>query len=412
MKAVVFDGAIARYVLTRAAGALSPRWLTGPGRCTRLLEIDEPELPGEDWVRVRTTLGGVCGSDVNLVELGVSPSTSPLSSFPFVIGHENVGVIEAVGTGASGLSVGERVVVNPLLSCEPRGIESPCDPCDHGLPSRCERFTDGDLPPGMLMGSTRSVGGSWGEVFVAHRSRVHPVPREMDDPTAVMVEPLATAVSPVLADPPRSGESVLVIGGGTIGLMVVSALHALCPEVEVTVLGRHGFQAEFAERLGARRTTLPSRSKDYREELARVAGTRLHRPILGERIGVGGFDRCFLCVGSAAATEDAMRFTRAGGEIVLLGNVARLKSVDWTPLWLKELRMRGSLCYNEHSHGGADRDSFALALELAAGGKAGPVGSLVTSILPVESFEEALALSRRRSDAPNVKIALSMESGR
>lgn len=409
MKAVTFDGAIPRYVLTRTVGSLAPGLLTGRGRCTRMQDIDEPALPGEDWVRVRTRLGGICGSDLNLVGLGVSPSTSPLSSFPFVIGHENVGVIDEVGRGVSGLHPGDRVVANPLLSCTPRGIDPACAPCSAGRPSRCEHFTDGVLPAGIMLGSTRSVGGSWGEVFVAHRSRVHAVAREVPDEAAVMVEPLATTVSAILADPPRAGEQLLVIGGGTIGLMAVAALHALRPDARVTVLTRHGFQAEFARQLGAQRTVLPSRARDYREELAEAGGTRLLEPILGERIGVGGFDRCYLCVGSSTATEDALRFTRAGGEVVLLGNVAKLKSVDWTPVWLKELRMRGSLCYNEHSHGGADHDSFELALQLVTERRVGPLESLVTHVFPVDRFEEALALSRRRSSEPNVKIALSLE---
>jgi D-arabinose 1-dehydrogenase-like Zn-dependent alcohol dehydrogenase len=75
MKAVVFDGAIARYLATRAAGVLSPRALMGPGRCTEIREVDPPLLPNDRWVRVATRLGGICGSDVNLVSLHVSPST-------------------------------------------------------------------------------------------------------------------------------------------------------------------------------------------------------------------------------------------------------------------------------------------------------------------------------------------------
>ena len=96
MKAVVFNGAIPRYLATRAAGSFTPRALTGPLRCTELRDVAPPALPGERWVRVATRLGGVCGSDVNLVTLKVSPSTSPFSSFPFVIGHENVGTVIVV----------------------------------------------------------------------------------------------------------------------------------------------------------------------------------------------------------------------------------------------------------------------------------------------------------------------------
>ncbi len=335
MKAVVFDGAIPRYLLSRAVGVLGPQWMTGPGRCTRLGEVEEPELPDTDWIRVRTRLGGVCGSDLNLVGLGVSPSTSPFSSFPFVIGHENVGIVDRVGGGITDLRVGDRVVVNPLLACEVRAVDPPCPGCASGHPSRCENFTEGRLPPGMLMGSTRGVGGSWGEAYVAHRSQVHRVGPELSDRAAVLTEPLATALSPVMADPPRSGEKLLVIGGGTVGLMIVAALHRLAADAEICLLARHEFQAEAAERLGAARVVRPGRGEDYFQSLADLSGARLHRPILGPRIAVGGFDRSFVCVGGKTAVSDALRFTRSGGEVILLANVARLDGVDWTPVWLK-----------------------------------------------------------------------------
>ena len=171
MKAIVFAAPIPTYLLTLAAGSLSRRLWVGPHACTRYTEVEEPALPAEDWVRVRTRLGGICGSDLAVVSLQASPATSPFSSFPFVIGHENVGTVEAVGGAVRAFAVGDRVVANPLLDCGPRGVAPACAPCRAGHPSRCEHFTDGALPPGMLIGTTRGLGGSWGERFVAPASR-------------------------------------------------------------------------------------------------------------------------------------------------------------------------------------------------------------------------------------------------
>jgi threonine dehydrogenase-like Zn-dependent dehydrogenase len=115
MRAITFEAPIPRYLVTRLAGTVSSELYVGPHACTRCREVATPELPGPDWVRVRTRMGGICGSDTNIITLGASPSASPFSSFPFVLGHENVGEIDAVGPGVRGFSVGERVVVNPLL---------------------------------------------------------------------------------------------------------------------------------------------------------------------------------------------------------------------------------------------------------------------------------------------------------
>ena len=129
MKAITFAAPIPTYLLTMAAGALAPRLRVGRFACTRYGEVPDPALPGERWVRVRTRLGGICGSDLAVVALAASPATSPFSSFPFVLGHENVGVIESLGSAVRGLAVGERVVANPLLACAARGLEPVCDAC-------------------------------------------------------------------------------------------------------------------------------------------------------------------------------------------------------------------------------------------------------------------------------------------
>lgn len=408
MRAVTFDGSIRRYLTTRATGRITSRWLTGPGRCTRLQEIPSPALPADDWVRVRTSLGGICGSDLNLIRLDVSPSTSPFSSFPFVIGHENVGVIQEVGPAVPDLRPGERVVANPLLSCVPRGIDPPCHHCANGRPSRCRKFTEGRLPAGMLLGTTRSLGGSWGDTYVAHASQVVRVPEQLSDRSAVLLEPLATVLSPVLDHPPAGGEKVLVIGGGSIGLLTTAALRTVAPEAHVTVLVRHPFQAEHAERIGAHHIVVPRESDDYFRSLSDISGGRLLSPILGPRVHVGGFDFTYVCVGNSGAVDDALRFTCAGGHVVLLGNVSRLPKVDWTPLWMKELTVRGSLCYGHHVHGGTTRHDFDTGMHLLADGLGEMIDPLITHVFPLRHYQDALAHAMSRSRHRSIKVAFDL----
>ena len=405
MRAVTFAAPIPRYLATAAAGRVNERLYVGPHACTRLGQVPSPALPGERWVRIRTRMGGICGSDLGIVTLSASPSTSPFSSFPFVPGHENVGTIEELGRGVKGWGIGERVVVNPLLSCEPRGIAPSCAGCAEGHPSRCEHFTDGELAPGMMIGTTSGLGGSWGEEFVAHESQLVRVPESMKDEEAVLIEPLACSVHAVRANLPADGAKVLVIGSGAIGLVTTAALHALAPRAEVTVMARHRFQGEQAERLGARR--IVSGRGDYFEELASISGARLMKPVIGKRIAVGGFDMVYVCVGGARGMEDALRFTRSGGTVVLLGNSTKMDGIDWTPVWLKELTIRGSLCYGHGghgAHGGAGEHAFHLAAAMVADGRA-PVGPLLTHTFALGQLREALLTAMDKKGSGSVKVA-------
>jgi threonine dehydrogenase-like Zn-dependent dehydrogenase len=352
---------------------------------------------------VRTRLGGICGSDLNVIALKASPSTSPFSSFPFVLGHENVGDVIEVGPEVTAVRPGDRVVANPLLCCEARSIDPPCTACAGGDHSRCAHFTDGALPPGMLIGTTRGTGGSWGEQFVAHESRLVRVPESVRDEEAVLIEPFACSVHAVRANLPAGGSRVLVIGAGSIGLLTTAALAALAGDAAVTVLARHDFQMAEAERLGAARV-IPARG-DYTPVVAEAGQVRLLSPIIGRPVGTGGgFDYTFVCVGGTRAMEDALRFTRPGGTIVLLGNVSTLNGLDWTPLWLKELTVRGSLCYGVHAHGGAGQDAFAEAAALIAGGRA-RVGALLTATFPLAEYRQAIDAAMNKGAARTVKVA-------
>jgi len=403
VKAIRFAAPVPRYLATLAAGRLSHRFYLGAQACTSYREIDPPALPGGAWVRLRTRLGGICGSDLAVVTLRASPATSPFSSFPFVLGHENVAEVVEVGRAVKAFSVGDRVVANPLLCCEARGMSPVCLACTLGDHSRCAHFTDGDVPPGMLIGTTRDLGGSWGEQFVAHESQLHRVPDRMSDEEAVLVEPFACSVHAVRANLPGSGEQVLVIGAGSIGLLTTAAISALAPEAATTVLARHAFQGAHAARLGA--AQIVAARGDYTKELADLVGVRLLQPIIGKPIGTAaGFDRTFVCVGGVRAMEDALRLTRPGGTVVLLGNASTLNGLDWTPLWLKELTLRGSVCYGSHGHGGAKHSAFAEAMALIADRRA-DVAPLLTQTFPLAEYRAALDAAMDKSGEQTVKIA-------
>ena len=127
----------------------------------RLEELEHPTPLRDDWAVAKTRLTGICGSDAKMVfmDFGDDFSDSALNgyfSFPTVLGHEVVADVVEVGDGVTTLEVGQRVVLNPWLSCGPRGIDPPCPSCQDGDYSLCWHFTRARWPPASTPGRRRT----------------------------------------------------------------------------------------------------------------------------------------------------------------------------------------------------------------------------------------------------------------
>src|SRR6185369_13721622 len=225
----------------------------------RLVDHGDPALPGPGWVTVRPQLSGICGSDLSTVTGQSSFYFSPLVTMPFTPGHEVLGVLQSDAAAADGtpLRSGSRVVIDPVLGCAARGLEL-CANCGAGQPSRCDRVTVGHVSPGLQTGHCKDVGGGWARAMVAHHSQLHPVPDDLSDERAVLVEPLATAVHTAGRARVTPGDRVLVIGSGAIGLFTLLALRAYTPAAHITVVAKYRRQVELAKAFGADEVLSPS----------------------------------------------------------------------------------------------------------------------------------------------------------
>lgn len=404
MRALVFNPTVPRYLLTRAVGGLWEPAYWSRLSPLRLRELPEPRLPDRDWVRVRVRMGGICGSDLHLVTLKASPSASAFASFPFVPGHENVGEVVERGPGAADLPLGQRVVVEPVLPCRARGFSDPCDPCRAGEYQLCVRTTDGHLSPGLMVGACRDTGGSWGETFVAHRSQVFPLPDAVPDENALLSEPAACALHALLRWRPADHDTVLVIGGGVIGQAVVACLRALGCSARVVALVKYAYQAERARSLGADHTVQLRGADGHYEPLAEVLGARLRKPLLGKRAVVGGARLVVDCVGSGRSLDDALRLAGPGGTVVVLGLASLPRGVDWTPVWLKELRVVGSYAYAVENWQGRQVRTLELVLRWMQEGKL-DLSSLVTHRFPLDRYRDALRTALGKSAGKAFKVA-------
>ncbi|MDH3944670.1 MAG: alcohol dehydrogenase catalytic domain-containing protein [Anaerolineae bacterium] len=388
MQAIRFTVNVPRYILGRALGKLyGPIFWSGLS-CTYADDVPEPELPGDQWVKIRTRYGGICGTDTSTIHLKTSPYYSPFSSSPFTLGHENVGVITEVGPGVDGWQVGQRIIAEPTLWCAPRGFDEGdwCRYCARGEVNQCVRLIEGDLAPGLAIGACRDTGGSWSASFTAHQSQLYAVPDRVSDENALLVEPFACGLHAVLQHPPTDDETILIIGAGTIGLVQLAALRALGSRAEIIVSARYPFQAEAARKLGA---THVISAGDLFAQVAQLTGASLHKPIIGKRVLLGGVDRTYECVGTGAAIDDALRLTRTGGQIVIVGVPGVVNGLDLTPLFDKELQLNTSYIYHHaESYQGQTRRTYDIALEMMASG-AVDLGWLVTHRYSLDEYSHA-----------------------
>ncbi|MFW5437992.1 zinc-dependent alcohol dehydrogenase [Paenibacillus apiarius] len=407
MKAIQFNVGIPQYAVCKAIGPLLPSIYLGRFSCLRYRNVPEPSLPDEEWVKVKVKYGGICGSDLNLIFLHDSPAASPFASFPFTIGHEVVGVIEEVGQRVSGIKAGERVVVDPILSCIARGFQEPCPACRRGDLSLCERMTSGNISPGLLIGACRDTGGSWSPYLVAHHSQILKVPAKVSDRNAIMTDPFATALHAIMRDPPGDNDTVLIIGAGVIGICVLAALRALGFSNRIIVLAKHPFQIEMARLYGASEIFQLTSGSDCYEQLAQLLGAKVLTPLFGKPVIQGGADITYECVGKDRSIDDALRFTKSGGKVKLLGVASFPRGVDWTPIWLNELEIKGSFAVSTEESGEKRTRTYALALDLMNSGKI-DLDPLVTHHFPLDQYRNAIATASGKGKSKAMKVVFEL----
>jgi threonine dehydrogenase-like Zn-dependent dehydrogenase len=395
-----------RYLLTRWLGSGRASFPVSPLGCVSLDTVEPPALPGPDWVRVETTLSGICGSDLAAVTAHDSFTLEPFGAYPFTFGHENVGRIAEVGSDVADWTAGDRVIVNPMMGCVQRGIEPRCAACERGEYGLCRRTNEGTPGRGPMIGYCPDTGGGWSPLFVAHRSQLHAADGLADE-TAVLTDPLASALRPVLLHPPVEGDVVLVVGAGSIGLLTVRSLRTLGWTGPLAVLGRYGFQLEAAERAGAD-TLLRSRDEVY-AWAAKLPGGVAYNPSLAPKFVEGGPSLVFDTVGSETTVRDSLALCREAGRVVLVGAAAKL-SADWTRVWYRQLTVAGIFAYGLVPYRGQQQDIYRAALTLLREDGFGELG-MVTHTFALEEYRAALAAALDKGGQRSVKVAFRPTPG-
>ncbi|OLC17621.1 MAG: hypothetical protein AUH29_01420, partial [Candidatus Rokubacteria bacterium 13_1_40CM_69_27] len=327
-------------------------FLHGP-RDLRVQPAPEPQA-GSDEVVVRVVAAGLCGTDYRIW------TGFRTVSYPRIMGHEFVGVVEAVGPGVTRLGRGLRVAVEPNYSC------GRCPLCKEGNRNLCLERTAVGI----------DVDGGFAELVRLPSRCCWPVPSGLADEDVLLTEPLAVVTRAVNRGGPRAGEAAAVVGGGTLGLLAVQVLRAR--GARVLLVGRSTRRFELARQLGAEETH--SVRDGALEATARRFSAR------------EGLDLVVETAGTPEAVEHALALVRPGGRVVLTGLPHAATSVAFFSVVRREITITGSMIY---------QDEFPEALRLVQMGQVS-TSPLITHRFSLDAIGEAFVAHR---DPASIKVA-------
>ncbi|MCJ1486097.1 hypothetical protein MMC06_006273, partial [Schaereria dolodes] len=320
------------------------------------LRLEEVEIPkcGNGQVKIRPAFVGICGTDLHEYLSGpnIMPTTPhPITGekIPLTLGHEFSGTVEAIGKGIDDLKVGQRVVVQPII------YDGTCGACKEGYINCCD--SNGFV-------GLSGWGGGLSEHVVLPRSFVYAIPDSVSLEVGALVEPLAVAWHAVNMSPLRKGDSVLILGGGPIGLAVIQVLKVKGAE-KIIVSEVAPRRKEFAKQFGAHYVLDPTKD----DIVVRV------REICDGQ----GANIAFDAAGVQAGLDQAILAIRARGTLVNIAIWEKNASIFPNNLVFRERRYMGVATFV--------RGDFQGVIDAIASGQLKP-DAMITRKIKLDEVEE------------------------
>jgi len=330
--------------------------LTGLRRI-EVVETPSPVLRNARDVKIKVEAVGICGSDVHYYVWGGIGAQK--IRYPQTVGHECAGTVIEVGPSCRRVKVGQRVAIEPALSC------GQCDQCKEGRPHTCRQLS--------FMGCPGQAPGTLSESIVVPETACYPVPGALSPPLAATVEPLSIGMYAASLGTPKPGMAVGILGTGPIGLCLLLALQTdVGPAVYATDLRSE--RLELAKRWGASWTASP-------EEVDIVSAVADKEP--------RGLDLVYECAGQQSTLDQAVALLKPGGRLVLVG-IPESPKVEFEIdlLRRKELVLQNVRRQNEFM------DS---AIQLAERRRA-DLEALITHLFPLSQVQTAFDLAAAYGD--------------
>jgi L-iditol 2-dehydrogenase len=323
-------------------------------REVKIADIPLPE-PKSGEVRVKITNIGICGSDVHYYTQG--RIGEQVVKFPFVVGHECSGIVEKVGKGVTRFSGGERVAIEPGVSC------GRCQSCLQGKPNTCPRVRFLGTPP---------IEGAFCEYLCMPAENLFPIPEEMTLPEAAMIEPLSVAIHSINLSNLKLGARVAVFGCGPIGLLVIQVAKARGADqifASEPILARR----QMAQKLGAE-TFNPQECNPVEYIFDKTRGE--------------GVEVAFEAAGEESTIQEAVLSTKISGEVVIIGIPER----DLVSFNLFIARQRELVLKNVRR----SNQCVEKAINLTRSGKVA-LSPLITHKFSLSEIEEGFKLVEKRA---------------
>jgi len=256
-------------------------------RQMEMMEVPTPEIVNDGDVLIKMTTDGVCRSDVHYYETG--QIGSQVVDYPFAVGHEGSGVVEAVGSAVTNVKPGDRIAIEPAMSC------GECDQCLAGRPHTCRKLR--------FLGCPKQAEGCLSEYIVMPEACCFKVTDQTTFDEAAISEPLAIGVYAVKQSIPMQGAKVGILGAGCIGLSVLLPSKAQGAE-KIYITDKIDNRLDLAKRAGA----VWGGNPDNEDVVEKV-----------KELEPGGLDVVFECCGEQDALDQAIEMLKPGGKLLLIG---------------------------------------------------------------------------------------------
>lgn len=276
-------------------------------RQMEMLEVDKPQIIADNDVLIKMTDVGVCGSDVHYYARG--KIGSQVVEYPFTVGHEGSGIVEAVGSAVTRVKPGDAIAVEPATSCYH------CDQCLAGRENTCRNLT--------FLGCPGQVEGCLSEYIVMKEQSCFPLGDKITLEEGALSEPLAIGVYAVRQSITMKGAKIAILGCGPIGLSVL--LPAIAQGAEkVYVTDKLDYRVELAKKAGAVWGGNP-----LKQDVVKAVSEQ--EP--------GLLDAVFECCGQAEAVDNALAMLKPGGKLMMIG----IPETDSLPFNMDNMR-RKEIC--------------------------------------------------------------------
>jgi 2-desacetyl-2-hydroxyethyl bacteriochlorophyllide A dehydrogenase len=326
----------------------------------KTVERDLPQL-GVDDALVRVQAVGICGSDIT-----IKSGHHPRARAPLILGHEFCGVIERLpASGLPGYSVGDRVVIEPLVSC------GHCAPCLQGFEHVCESLK--------LLGV--ETDGGFAQFARVPKTCIHRLPASISSVEGGVMEPFAVGVHSVNSARMKPTDKVAIFGAGPIGLMIGLASRAAGNE-PAAIFEISEFRRALAEKLGFR--TVNSAQVDVIATSAELTGGK-------------GFNVVFDAAGVPPVGERLLQVTAIKGKVMMTALYKKPCSMFFRDLSYREQEIHGLRIYA--------RGDFAQAIRLVEEGTV-DLKPLITRVFPFEQVQDAFAAAETGKDVCKIVVTI------